>query len=202
MTNLSAGWPVLVDIQLRPLITDHLSYAYNVLDWPAGDVDGQIQHQRSTTFFDLNPKDTAGAQGDIRLIPMLQIGMTGELPLKLTTPRASVIVGKGTVVSSTVTLEPATATTTRLTYGLPANARLLVYGGTCPNLDAQPLITLTGTAGTLGTLSVVQVADGNHALVITGTAVTAACVEIPDVVNGIYPTRWWTSPCWLPMASP
>ena len=188
VTNLSAGWPVLADIQLRPLITDHLSYAYNVLDWPAGDVDGQIQHQRSTTFLDLNPKDTAGAQGDIRLIPMLQIGMTGELPLKLTTPRASVIVGKGTVVSSTVTLEPATATTTRLTYGLPANARLLLYGGTCPNLDAQPLITLTGTAGTLGTHSVVQVADGNHALVITGT-VSGACIEIPDVVNGIYPDK-------------
>jgi hypothetical protein len=185
VTSLTAGWPVLVDLQLRPLITDHLSYAYNVLDWPANDVDGQIQHQKDTTFFDLNPQDTAGAQGDIRLIPMLEIGMTGELPLKLTAPKATVIVGRGTAVSSTVTLDPATSTSTRFTYGLPANARLLLYGGTCLSLDAQPLITLTGTTGTVSTQSVVQLADGNHALVITGTA-TGACAEIPDVVNGIY----------------
>ena len=61
--NLQPNWPVLVDLQLRPITTTHLAYALNVLDWPSNDCDGQIQHAKDTTFATSdNPdiKDPAG----------------------------------------------------------------------------------------------------------------------------------------------
>ena len=86
---------MLVDLQMRPVNPTHLAYAMNVLDWPAGDVDGQIQHKADTTFADSNnpdienPDDDAGSHGDMRLVPLLEIVMTGaQIPLKLTEPAA------------------------------------------------------------------------------------------------------------------
>ncbi len=185
VTNLASGWPVLVDLQMRPVVADHLAYALNVYDWPENDVDGQIQHKANTTFYSLNPQDASGANGDMRLVPLLEIAMTGPLPLKLADPSAQVIVGAGTALSTTVTIDAASATSTRFRYALPANARLDLYAGTCGSLGAQPLLALTGASATLSARSVVQTADGSHALVITdGT--TPACAELPDVVNGPY----------------
>ncbi|MFN2169047.1 MAG: hypothetical protein ACK2U9_22675, partial [Anaerolineae bacterium] len=89
--NLQGGWPVLVDLQMRPVNPAHLGYSMNVLDWPAGDIDGQIQHKANTTFAasnneDIrNPDDIAGRNGDMRLVPLLEIVMTGDqIPLRLT----------------------------------------------------------------------------------------------------------------------
>ncbi len=93
--NLNTGYPVFVNFQLRPVVTDHLAYALNVLDWPSGDTEGQIQRVKDTTFA---TTDNPGAQdtvnprsqnGDMRLIPMLEITMpyddqnpSGNLPVK------------------------------------------------------------------------------------------------------------------------
>ena len=63
---------MFVDLQMRPVTPTHLAYAMNVLDWPAGDVSGQIQHGANGTFARSNnpeitdPDDTAGANGDGR----------------------------------------------------------------------------------------------------------------------------------------
>ena len=41
-----------VDLQLRPTNPAHLTYAFNVLDWPSGDAEGQVQRVLDTTFAD------------------------------------------------------------------------------------------------------------------------------------------------------
>ena len=50
LQNLTPGEPALVDIQLRPENPKHLTYAMNVLDWPAHDFEGQIQHVKASVF--------------------------------------------------------------------------------------------------------------------------------------------------------
>ncbi len=78
--DLQPGMPTFVEFQLRPTNPDHLWYALNVLDWPQGDLQGQIQDQDGATFYDVdndtdrNPNDN----GDVKLVPMLEIKITGE----------------------------------------------------------------------------------------------------------------------------
>ena len=195
VTNLQGRqgeWPVLVDLQMRPESPANLAYTMNVLDWPAGDVDGQIQHKANTTFADSNnpdiknPDDDAGSHGDMRLIPLLEAVMTGnQVPLKLTDPAATVIVGSGTALSSTVTLKPAAdKANTRFTFTLPQGANLKVYAGTCSALGGL-LATFPGATDTITGKRVVELADGNHALVVSNGG-QQKCAEITDVVNGAY----------------
>ena len=85
--------PVLVDLQLRPTEPKHLTYSLNVLDWPSADTSGQIQRVLSTTLADTMSaedaqNDPAARNGDMRLIPMLEItvpykaGHFRDLPVK------------------------------------------------------------------------------------------------------------------------
>lgn len=82
LTNLTPQTPTLVDFQLRPTDINHLWYAYNVLDWPLNDDQGQIQDIDNKTFADLataqgrTPDKTEG-YGDLKLVPMLEIRITG-----------------------------------------------------------------------------------------------------------------------------
>ncbi len=188
VTDLAAYWPVFVDLQLRPVESEHLAYAMNVLNWPDRDVEGQIQHGKPTTFKDSNPQDTAGANGDMRLVPLLEIMMTGDqIPLKLAMPAVTVTVGSETAVESEVTLRPgADPASTELTYPYHVGAELKVYEGTCEEPG-----TLLGTfadpsgIGTLAGKRVVELADDGHALVVSmGSEVE--CAGIPDVANGPY----------------
>jgi hypothetical protein len=185
VTDLLPNWPVLVDLQFRPVISGHLAYAMNVLNWPAGDVDGQIQHAADTTFATTNPDDTAGANGDVRLVPLLEIVLTGgEIPLKLAEPAARVTVGSGTAVSSTVGLSPDTDPAgTQITF--LQGASLKVYGGTCGALGTQLGTTFTQTPATLSDHTVLELADGNHAVVVDNGTVSA-CADLADVANGMY----------------
>ncbi|MCJ7551254.1 MAG: hypothetical protein MUQ30_16390, partial [Anaerolineae bacterium] len=87
--------------QYRPTDPDHLWYSLSVVDWPAGDRDGQIKRVLDTTFEDANaalghdsgPKDD---EGDMRLIPMLEIEIPyyeadhyGNLPILAGAPELS-----------------------------------------------------------------------------------------------------------------
>ncbi len=67
-----------VEFQVRPTNPDHLWYAFNVLDWPTGDNQGQMQDVDGATFNTLDPSLAAqpNANGDIKLVPMLEIRMT------------------------------------------------------------------------------------------------------------------------------
>jgi len=81
--DIQPGWPTFVQFQLRPTNPDHLWYAFNVLDWPSGDEEGQIRRRadNDTTFADVDIGQIvrpADSNGDMRLIPMLEI----EIPYK------------------------------------------------------------------------------------------------------------------------
>jgi subtilisin-like proprotein convertase family protein len=84
LEQIQANRPLYVDFQLRPTNPKHLWYTMNVLDWPTEDRDGQITRVLSNTF----GTSSRDANGDLRLIPMLEIeipfkaGHYGNLPVK------------------------------------------------------------------------------------------------------------------------
>ncbi|MCA0353706.1 MAG: hypothetical protein LCH85_17065 [Chloroflexi bacterium] len=80
INQLETDKPIYVDFQITPTNADHLDYFGTVLDWPTGDSAGQIQRHLETNFANtenltLRSSDTNAANGDIRLVPMLQIRM-------------------------------------------------------------------------------------------------------------------------------
>ena len=102
--NLELDRPVFVDLQFRPTVTDNLTLYNHVLDWPTGDTQGQVQRYLDTTWADAtNPelRSTAdnAANGDIRLVPMLEVimpysaGHYANLPIT-TTASANRIIGR------------------------------------------------------------------------------------------------------------
>ncbi len=96
INGLTDNAPTFVEFQVRPTNPDHLWYAFNVLDWPAGDKQGQIQRDERgfddpQTFFDVcveqaiangdNWQDVCNMSddnGDIKLVPMLEIQVSGS----------------------------------------------------------------------------------------------------------------------------
>ncbi len=89
---LDADAPVFITYQLRPQNAKHLTYAMNVLEWPTPDTDGQVMRISDDTFAtapaamseDHLAKDPRAANGDLRLVPMLEVRLTGaSLPLPL-----------------------------------------------------------------------------------------------------------------------
>jgi len=78
--NLTEDLPTFVEFQLRPTDPDHLWYAFNVLDWPQGDDQGQMQDTDGKTFYDLDhsTSHSPNDNGDVKLIPMLEIKTTGS----------------------------------------------------------------------------------------------------------------------------
>lgn len=95
--NLALDRPVFVDLQIRPQDASNLNLYNHVLDWPTGDSAGQIQRLNDTTWADtdnlsLRSEAANAANGDIRLVPMLELTMpytTGHyanLPITTTAP--------------------------------------------------------------------------------------------------------------------
>jgi hypothetical protein len=73
--GLMAEVPTFVDFQIRPENIRHLWFAFNVLDWPE-DNKGVVQDIDNATFATLNGRtDSNNANGDMKLIPMLEIRM-------------------------------------------------------------------------------------------------------------------------------
>ncbi len=80
VSNLALDKPVFIDFQFRPQTATNLNLYHHVLDWPSQDADGQIQRLRETTWANtdnLNLRSNAANadNGDIRLVPMLEITM-------------------------------------------------------------------------------------------------------------------------------
>ena len=77
MDNLIASELTKVEFQIIPTEDDHLRYSQTVLDWPGDDRQGQLQDADGLTFYDkdntLDP--SPNANGDVRLLPMLEIIM-------------------------------------------------------------------------------------------------------------------------------
>lgn len=95
--NVALDKPLYVDIQIRPNNPDNLRLYHHVLDWPTDDVEGQIQRRLDTTWADTDDLSARSAaanasNGDIRIVPMLEITMPytdshyANLPITDTAP--------------------------------------------------------------------------------------------------------------------
>ncbi|MEZ4664135.1 MAG: hypothetical protein R2911_41930 [Caldilineaceae bacterium] len=80
LNDLMTDQLVKVEFQVAPKNPDHLWYTQNVLDWPSGDNQGQIQDADGATFFDVDQDlpPSPNANGDMRLVPMLEIQMAAN----------------------------------------------------------------------------------------------------------------------------
>ncbi|MEZ4767994.1 MAG: hypothetical protein R2844_06145 [Caldilineales bacterium] len=81
LDGLQANRYTYVNLQLRPTNPNQLWYAFNVLNWPK-DEKGNMQDWDSKTFFDLcvrsgesNCQMSPDANGDIKLVPMLEVAV-------------------------------------------------------------------------------------------------------------------------------
>ncbi len=191
--NLKAGYPVIVDFQLRPLNAAHLTYALNVLDWPAGDSEGQVQRVLNTTFASgltdaQRAADPRSQDGDMRLIPMLEISLSGDnIPLPRTTPRATVQFG-GSIVGSASLLSSGNNINLTFTFAnTQQTGTATLYNGTCSSLQGAytggTFSVSHNATRTLNNANLLDIADGNHALVITSGSATT-CATLPDLPNG------------------
>ncbi len=194
--SLQPNQPAFVDFQLRPVNPDHLWQALNVLDWPSGDETGQIQRRtgNNSTFADLaaanEPIDDKASNGDMRLIPMLEIEMTGDsIPLALTTPAIGVAVS-GEVTGS-VHMEQQGGDI-HLDFALETAGAYTVkiYDGGCP-ASGTALYTFEsvsdGSPRTITGEWLTGLADGEHAITFSGPH--DACADIGNVINGPYDDR-------------
>ncbi|MFZ0547184.1 MAG: LamG-like jellyroll fold domain-containing protein, partial [Candidatus Promineifilaceae bacterium] len=79
VNDLEEGLFTKVEFQLSPTNPDHLWYTNNVLNWADNDRQGQMQDADGKTFYDINPDTNPwpNSLGDVRLVPMLEIEMTG-----------------------------------------------------------------------------------------------------------------------------
>lgn len=202
--NLRTNYPTFVDIQLRPKNPEHLTYALNVLDWPSGDTEGQIQRSKDNTFADTMSSaqvaaDPSSRNGDMRLIPMLEIKMSGNtLPLPLTTPVHSLQVqgveSDTRWISATINLTQS-GNNTSLDFqssGATSGVTLEIYGSSCPAANATKEYTLTdlsnGDTRTLGGRNLLKLADGGHSVVLR-QGEKAICANLGDVPNGPYSSK-------------
>ncbi|MBU0510485.1 MAG: hypothetical protein KKD28_04155, partial [Chloroflexi bacterium] len=195
--SLQTGLPVFVDFQLRPENPDHLTYALNVLDWPSEDIEGQIQHVKHTTFAsDFTDEQLTGnpsaANGDMRLIPMLELTISGDhVPFARTNPAIDVAV-RG-VISGTIQLEQASSnrdnTSLDFSFDDPGqDYTVKIYEGGCP-VSGTPVKTYTnrsdGDSSTWTGKKVVDLANGTYALTVSNGTDTV-CAAIGNIINGPY----------------
>ncbi|MCC7019859.1 MAG: hypothetical protein IT332_08900 [Ardenticatenales bacterium] len=211
IAGLQPNKPVVVDIQLRPTNARQLSFAQNVLDWPTGDVQGQIQRRLDNTIGDTFPVDPAtpglnpdpsdpAFSGDMRVSPMLEITLPGaSTDLPRTSARASVtldnageVVGRvvfGNKMKDKETIESAQATLDAL---IGDAATLTVVKGRCGATgNASGTTVATGAVNladakhlplpAFATLG--HIANGQHVAVLeVGTV--PYCAPIPSLIEG------------------
>lgn len=216
-------YPVVADFQLRPVNAKHLTYVLNVLDWPSGDEQGQIQRRtgNDATFADAMSPDERAADpraqnGDVRLVPMLEVELSGDnLPLPFTTAMQTRVQLHGVDTSwPAITTPPAFTTWLSATLNFkkagtssaPAtvvNVQLDpdssfewigVYAGTCGSpgdLVGEKTITTPPNpyAWTLDSVRLTDVADGDHFVIMSGPGHTPACAQIPDLTTAGYTDR-------------
>ncbi|MBX3000053.1 MAG: hypothetical protein KF893_16145 [Caldilineaceae bacterium] len=79
--DYSSGKPLRLTFELRPTNPQHLWYSMNVLDWPSGDYEGQIRRVHDTKLGTTG----AAANGDMQLVPMIEVIFSGDEAIHLPT---------------------------------------------------------------------------------------------------------------------
>jgi hypothetical protein len=165
--NIAEGMPVFAEYQLRPENEKHLTYILNVLDWPGGDDDGQIQRISNTTLGDSLTAasleaDPRPSYGDLRLIPMAEVKVKDNIPFDLTNTFSTSLVSESFQAElqfTAVTMGAAMQTEVKLTSA-PAGNYMIYYGtGDC---DKSSNLRLIGSFSQ-GSSTVVDVHLGNVA---------------------------------------
>ena len=214
LAHLSAGKPVLVDFQVRPTNTNHIGFGQSVLDWPSGDTEGQIQRRLDTTFADANPLPAGMAApdpypqsyGDMRLVPMLEVemsgsgaplprhdrGTNGDVPLRAAAGRgadrqtdAECRVVRLYRVGAAGSAHPGETTEPRLHQLLAGDPQgdlldpLTTPVYTAANLTEAGEVTLPG-------VELAVIADGSHVALLKAAGLAPArCVPIDPVKEGV-----------------
>ncbi len=197
-SGVEEGRPVFVTYQFRPVEAEHLTYTQNVLDWPSGDTDGQIQQVDDVTFAEISDDgatagDPRASYGDLRLIPMAEIRLKGgSIPLALTDHYQFPI--QSDLFEGSVQLTALSASQTRVTLSeAPVGSHPIYIGnGTC---DDATGVTLAGSLAQGESLTVNiplgSFADGNRPFQIRNTAGSEilACQEAYPVAHGTMADR-------------
>jgi PKD repeat protein len=191
--GLQSGEPAFVDFQLRPQNDEHLWYALNVLDWPSSDQRGQVQRKNgnNSTFEDINDPAPNASNGDMRLIPMLEIELTGQdIPLKFTNPEVAVEFSGA--ITTTIHFEQ-NGDDIKLDFSLDniATYTATINADSCHDLG-EDLITFVGVTDTdqrtIPNENLIDLADGFHGLILE-TAGNEYCMDIDNVTNGPFDDR-------------
>ncbi len=166
LQGLTPGETTFVEFQLRPTDPEHLWYTLDTLDWPIDDK-GNLTDETGGTF--------PGKDGDIQLVPMLELQIPGAPSnLPLTAPVTEV-----TLRPFPTATNPLTATHTLETVGNdlaftfdPADVNnVFVRNGTCANPGSLAFGPITlpsnGLTRVLPGITLDDWADGNHILTTT-----------------------------------
>jgi len=187
--------PMLFTYQLIPANEKHLTYALNVLDWPSGDNDGQIQRVNGSTFADHMSSEQADTDprsryGDLRLIPMAEIRLSGDLvPLPLSrTVEVSVSEGSFSARFEFTSSEDFPGKTRiELTSGSIDSGRTLYLGqGMCDDVREVARLDLRSTGeSTVVSVPLGPLAGGDYVLFVKdSSAKMGSCAPIPPVAHG------------------
>lgn len=211
VNNLNPNYPVFVDLQLRPTNEEHLTYALNVLDWPAGDEAGQVQRRlgnHSTFASGSTNAGTANQNGDMRLIPMLEIEIPWKHAPLSKIPAATQMQLRGeditpatpepvyttwltaNVALKQVSLQNTNTLSFTFNFGVQSSIdHATIYPGNCntgPTGDAVYQYNNLNDGDTRDepSTSVNSVADGEHLILLEKGDHTPACATIPDIPDG------------------
>lgn len=130
LVNAQADQNIVVDLQIRPLNDQHLWWTNSILDWP--DADNSGQHQRMT------PNTLGNGDGDIQLMPMLEI----TIPYSPTNPSGGLPVAGTPGITATTPISTWLDSTATNQYAM--TVRLGPNGERIANL---PLIEITDPTG-------------------------------------------------------
>jgi subtilisin-like proprotein convertase family protein/type II secretory pathway pseudopilin PulG len=190
--GLEADQPAFVDFQLRPQTEEHLWYALNVLDWPSNDQRGQIQRKKgnNSTFEDVAEDGQAVAEnagnGDMRLVPMLEIIMPGDsIPLKLANPEIDVVFSGDLDV--TLHFEQNGANID-MTFDADDTYDVEINRKSCNDLASAIYAwddLADGSARTISENNLTGLANGKHGIKLTKGS-DEYCLDLGNVVNGPY----------------
>lgn len=192
--NLGAK-SIFVNYQIVPTNPKHLTYALNVLDWPSGDTDGQVQRISDTTFSSslTSAQVTADPRskfGDMRLVPMIEIKLTGStypFPLSRSVTTTLYYDNNSSSIELFTEADQPNKTTFKLVSGALTNEKIVLGQGTCDEYTALGTVNLSAVNDTqLMSYTLGSLVNGEHVLVLTDDSSTAdkACTVIPPTAHG------------------